>query len=305
MRTRLILFITLCGIIFSSCNTPDRVIDRNSSSSENSDGNTSESGTRSDGPVSFDGDVTVTPIILPIERREVTPVIGDYQEENENFDLDESYIINNEYDDEVFEVGGDENPIGGQSNRGMAVTPTVVSSGELKDAISIMGYNPFGGVTVLPGEAFHVDITLYNIGTTVWQTTYSVVNYSEINYGVKNTIPIPEPVGQNDTTIISVYIQAPSEMGHYTQNFYIQDAFGVPFGYFDYSFVVGDYSVVTAIPSQLPDWPTATPQGLADLCISSEGSKQTDCSSFCPQYHDSFPECYIDGELYIPADIFN
>lgn len=292
MRIRLILFVSLIGIIFSSCNTPDRVLDRNSAASEDS----SESGEQSNRAVSFDGDVTVTPIILPIERREVTPVMNEHTEEDEYFIPDEAF------DDEVYEPDADEIEMGSQSSRGMAVTPTVVSSGELKDAVSV--YNPSAGLTVLPGEAFHVDFTLSNIGTTVWQTTYSVINYSAVNYGVKNTIPLPEPVGQGDNTFISIYIQAPNEMGHYTQNFYIQDAFGVPFGYFDLSFNVGEYSVVTAIPSQLPDWPTATPMGLADLCISSEGSRKTDCSSFCPQYHDSFPECYIDGSLYVPSDIF-
>ena len=182
------------------------------------------------------------------------------------------------------------------------------SSSAMKDEMSVYSFAPASGSTVLPGEALHLDATLQNTGTTTWQTSYKIVDYSNNAMAVTKEYNLPNAVAPGGTVLISIYLAAPTTAGSYPENFYIQDAYGVQFGSFDYVLTVGDYSVITPIitytPSMTPtyysaDGITATPDSLAWMCVDRERSKLQDCKLFCETYPDTFPVCYYDGERYL------
>ena len=182
------------------------------------------------------------------------------------------------------------------------------SSSAMKDEMSVYSFSPASGSTVLPGEALHLDVTLQNTGTTTWQTSYKIVDYSNNAMAVTKEYNLPNAVAPGGTVLISIYLAAPTTAGSYPENFYIQDAYGVQFGSFDYVLTVGDYSVITPIitytPSMTPtyysaDGITATPDSLAWMCVDRERSKLQDCKAFCENYPDTFPVCYYDGERYL------
>ena len=188
--------------------------------------------------------------------------------------------------------------------------PTASSSDSsvMKDEMEVYSFAPASGSTVLPGEALHLDVTLKNTGTTTWQTSYKIVDYSNNAMAVTKEYNLPNAVAPGGTVLISIYLAAPTTAGSYPENFYIQDAYGVQFGSFDYVLTVGDYSVITPIitytPSMTPtyysaDGITATPDSLAWMCIDRERSKLQDCKLFCETYPDTFPVCYYDGERYL------
>lgn len=289
MKKPILLFCLLLLLGLSACrNLPGRESSNQVDGGEDSSEELmiiNEHADQSSEPVSFSSEMTVTPIILPIEKRGTTQAV--YLGE-----ADDSF------EDEFFE----------ESKQGEAET-SAVPSNAMRDEMKVVSFSPYSGTTVLPGEPFHLDVMLSNTGTTVWQTSYKIINYSNISYGVTNTINLPAPVGPNDTTVISIYLTAPSNLGSYNQNFMIQDAYGVKFGYFDYEFTVGDHSLVTAIPTLTATeagayWSnegyTATPDSLVWMCQDPKRSTKTDCKQFCELYVDKYPECYVNGEIYIP-----
>ncbi len=194
----------------------------------------------------------------------------------------------------------------------ITAVPTASSLGSdssaMKDEMSVYSFAPASGSTVLPGEALHLDVTLQNTGTTTWQTSYKIVDYSNNAMAVTKEYNLPNAVAPGGTVLISIYLAAPTTAGSYPENFYIQDAYGVQFGSFDYVLTVGEYSVITPIvtytPSMTPtyysaDGITATPDSLAWMCVDRERSKLQDCKLFCETYPDTFPVCYYDGERYL------
>ncbi len=192
----------------------------------------------------------------------------------------------------------------------ITAVPTAASSASsvMKDEMSVYSFAPVSGTTVLPGEALHLDVTLKNTGTTTWQTSYKIVDYSNNAMAVTKEYNLPNAVAPGGTVLVSIYLAAPKTVGSYPENFYIQDAYGVKFGSFDYVLTVGDYSAVTPIitytPSMTPtyysaDGITATPDTLAWMCVDRERSKLQDCLLFCQTYPDTFPVCYYDGERYL------
>lgn len=228
---------------------------------------------------------TVTPVILNIEKTgEAGSVIV-----RSDFVYEEPAVV-----EEVYQQVPQQLP---------------AAPGGLTDAMEVYSYNPMNGSTVLPGQAIHLDITLKNTGTTTWQTSYKVVDYSNMSMAVTKEYNLPYPVAPGGTVLLSVYLAAPSGQGSYPENFQIQDSYGVVFGKFDYILTVGDFSVASPIPTLTatitptyysPDGITATPDSLAWMCIDRERSKLQDCYSFCVEYshREEFKNCYYDGNLY-------
>ena len=179
----------------------------------------------------------------------------------------------------------------------------------MRDEMELVSFNPRNNSTVLPGQSLHLDISLKNTGTTTWQTNYKLTDVSASPMAITKEYLLPYPVAPGGTVLISVYMAAPSALGNYVENFQIKDAYGVVFGQFEYYLAVGDFSVVTAIPTLTatitptyysPDGITATPDSLIWMCIDRERSKLQDCYSFCVEFSDreEFKYCYYDGELY-------
>ncbi len=186
--------------------------------------------------------------------------------------------------------------------------PTALPGG-LKDEMTVYRFAPVSGAVVLPGQALHLDITLQNTGTTVWQTSYKIVDYSNDPMTVQREYNLPRAVAPGETVLVSVYMTAPSYMGSYPANFSIKDAYGVVFGNFDYLLTVGEFSSITEIPTLTatitptyysPLGITATPDSLAWMCIDPERSLLQDCYQFCVEYSDreEFQYCFYDGVRY-------
>ena len=114
----------------------------------------------------------------------------------------------------------------GESEYGYDVATPVPTAlpGGLRDEMTLYRYAPVSGSVVLPGQALHMDVTLQNTGTTVWQTSYKVVDYSESPMTVQREYNLPRAVAPGDTVLISIYMTAPSYIGSYPANFRIQDA---------------------------------------------------------------------------------
>ena len=225
---------------------------------------------------------TVTPIVLSVQKK----------------GTEGSLIVREETTEDTSEV------------QYTTAVPTASSaqSSVMKDEMEVYSFAPASGSTVLPGEALHLDVTLKNTGTTTWQTSYKIVDYSNNAMAVTKEYNLPNAVAPGGTVLISIYLAAPTTTGSYPENFYIQDAYGVQFGSFDYVLTVGEYSVITPIitytPSMTPTYYsaegiTATPDSLAWMCIDRERSKLQDCKLFCETYPDTFPVCYYDGERYL------
>ena len=181
--------------------------------------------------------------------------------------------------------------------------------GAMKDEMELVSFNPRNNSTVLPGQSLHLDISLKNTGTTTWQTNYKLTDVSASPMAITKEYLLPYPVAPGGTVLLSVYMAAPSALGNYVEIFQIKDAYGAVFGQFEYYLAVGDFSVVTAIPTLTatitptyysPDGITATPDSLAWMCIDPERSKLQDCYSFCVEYshREEFRFCFYDGELY-------
>ena len=180
--------------------------------------------------------------------------------------------------------------------------PTALPGG-LRDEMALYRYAPVSGSVVLPGQALHLDVTLQNTGTTVWQTSYKVVDYSDDPMTVQREYNLPRAVAPGDTVLISIYMTAPSYTGSFPANFRIQDAYGVVFGTFDYLLTVGEFSSITEIPTLTatitptyysPLGITATPDSLAWMCIDPERSKLQDCYQVCVEYshREEFHFCF-------------
>ncbi len=292
MRNRIILFSTalIVLLILSACaNTPGKSVQiyyetQTAEAGSNTTGG-EQSSSSQDRSVSLAESIdgpTVTPIVLSVVKKgsEGSMII------REESTADTSEIV---YITEV---------------------PTASSSGTsgMKDEMKVYSFAPASGSTVLPGEALHLDVTLQNTGTTTWQTSYKIVDYSNNAMAVTKEYNLPNAVAPGGTVLISIYLAAPTTAGSYPENFYIQDAYGVQFGSFDYVLTVGEYSVITPIvtytPSMTPtyysaDGITATPDSLAWMCVDRERSKLQDCKLFCETYPDTFPVCYYDGERYL------
>lgn len=190
--------------------------------------------------------------------------------------------------------------------------PTAVpgnNNGGLYDQMEVAYFSPMNNVSVLPSQAFHLDVTIRNAGTTTWQTSYKVVDVSEMSMTVQKSYNLPYAVAPGGTAVLSIYIAPPSVIGAYVANFQIQDAYGAVFGRFEYSFYVSDVSYITEIPTLTatitptyysPYGITATPDSLAWMCIDPERSKLQDCYSFCVEYshREEFKYCFYDGQRY-------
>lgn len=235
---------------------------------------------------------TVTPIVLGVEKR------------------GEQAAMISRPDEPAVDYTGGGMVINGQT---YSEVPTAVPGssniGGLRDAMEVVSYNPVNGAVLLPGQAIHLDITLRNTGTTTWQTTYKVVDYSNIPMAVTKEYNLPYPVAPGGTALLSIYMAAPDKLGSYPENFRIQDAYGNAFGNFDYILTVGDFSYATPIATLTAtitptyysaEGITATPDSLAWMCIDPERSRLQDCYSFCVEYgsREEFKYCFYDGVRY-------
>ncbi len=240
---------------------------------------------------------TVTPIIFfPEKRGETAPMI--MREPVDQISRDPSAFTSNEP--------------GGYTQISTPF-PTAIPGNmqaAMRDEMELVSYNPRNNSTVLPGQSLHLDISLRNTGTTTWQTNYKVSDVSASPMAITKEYTLPYPVAPGGTVLISVYMAAPSALGNYAESFQIKDSYGVVFGQFEYYLAVGDFSVVTAIPTLTatitptyysPDGITATPDSLAWMCIDPERSKLQDCYSFCVEFSDrkEFEYCFYDGERYL------
>lgn len=295
---RVLLILFAAALLVSCRNLPTRVppeaqnqpSEGAPSRNEEDEGGSVQPGARQ--PVSYtwtepEPGPTVTPIILSVERK------GD---EGSMIVRSDSEGIGEEYYDDF---GTDTS----------SYTPGIMPEGGLKDDMELYSFNPFIGSIVLPSQALHLDIQLKNTGTTTWQTTYKIVDYSEQPMAAQKEFNLPRAVAPGDTVVISVYMTAPAAQGSYPENFWIEDAYGVIFGRFDYALTVGTFSSVTDIPTLPPtvtptyysaDGITATPDTLAWMCIDPERSKLQDCYQFCVEYSDreEFKFCFYDGVRY-------
>ena len=239
---------------------------------------------------------TVTPIVLPIEKiGEQAPMI--IREVNDTIIRDNNFDNNNQ----------------GYYEQVSTPVPTAIQGmmqNGLYDGLEAVGFNPRRGSTVLPGQSLHLDVTLKNTGTTTWQTNYKISDISASPMAVTREYNLPYPVAPGGTVLLSIYLAAPDNLGNYVESFEIKDAYGVVFGNFDYGLTVGDFSVITAIPTLTAtitptyysaDGITATPDSLAWMCIDPERSKLQDCYSFCVEYSDreEFRYCFYDGVRYV------
>ena len=291
MRNKIILFSTALVVllVLSACaNTPGKSVQvyyetqtAESSVESVSGGQTSQE--RSSGLADSINGPTVTPIVLSVQKK----------------GTEGSMIVREETTEDPSEI---------QYITEVPTAAPAASSSAMKDEMSVYSFAPASGSTVLPGEALHMDVTLQNTGTTTWQTSYKIIDYSNNAMAVTKEYNLPMAVAPGGTVLISIYLAAPTTAGSYPENFYIQDAYGVQFGSFDYVLTVGDYSVITPIitytPSMTPtyysaDGITATPDSLAWMCVDRERSKLQDCKAFCENYPDTFPVCYYDGERYL------
>ncbi len=291
MRNKIILFSTalIVLLILSACaNTPGKSVKvyyetQTAEADVNTTGAEQSSQERS-APLadSIDGP-TVTPIVLSVVKK----------------GSEGSMIVREDTAEDTSEI---------QYITAVPTAAPAAGSSAMKDEMSVYSFAPASGSTVLPGEALHLDVTLKNTGTTTWQTSYKIIDYSNNAMAVTKEYNLPNAVAPGGTVLISIYLAAPTTAGSYPENFYIQDAYGVKFGEFDYVLTVGEYSVITPIitytPSMTPtyysaDGITATPDSLAWMCVDRERSKLQDCKLFCETYPDTFPVCYYDGERYL------
>ena len=291
MRNKIILFSTalIILLLLSACaNTPGQSVkvyyETQTAEADDSQTSGEQSAQGSSGGLTanFDGP-TVTPIVLSIEKK----------------GTEGSMIVREDTVEDTTEI---------QYITAVPTAAPAASSSAMKDEMSVYSFAPASGSTVLPGEALHMDVTLKNTGTTTWQTSYKIIDYSNNAMAVTKEYNLPNAVAPGGTVLISIYLAAPTTAGSYPENFYIQDAYGVQFGSFDYVLTVGEYSVITPIvtytPSMTPtyysaDGITATPDSLAWMCVDRERSKLQDCKLFCETYPDTFPVCYYDGERYL------
>ena len=291
MRNKIILFSTalIVLLILSACaNTPGKSVQvyyetQTAESSVESVSGGQTSLERSSGLADSINGPTVTPIVLSIQKK----------------GTEGSMIVREDTVEDTSEI---------QYITAVPTASSAESSSVMKDEMSVYSFAPASGTTVLPGEALHLDVTLQNTGTTTWQTSYKIIDYSNNAMAVTKEYNLPMAVAPGGTVLISIYLAAPTTAGSYPENFYIQDAYGVQFGSFDYVLTVGDHSVITPIitytPSMTPtyysaDGITATPDSLAWMCVDRERSKLQDCKLFCETYPDTFPVCYYDGERYL------
>ncbi len=240
---------------------------------------------------------TVTPIVLgPEKRGEAAPMI--IREPVEQISRDPSSYTSNS--------------MGGYPEISTPVPTAIqgVVQSAMRDEMELVSFNPRNNSTVLPGQSLHLDISLKNTGTTTWQTSYKVTDVSASPMAITKEYSLPYPVAPGGTVLISVYMAAPSPLGNYVENFQIKDSYGAVFGQFEYYLTVGDFSVVTAIPTLTatitptyysPEGITATPDSLNWMCIDPERSKLQDCYSFCVEFSDreEFKYCYYNGERYL------
>ena len=235
---------------------------------------------------------TVTPIVLGVEKRgkegaiiERTPYI-----ENSESNFDTTVIQNSQNYEPI------SNPY---------VMPAAMT-----DEMELVYYNPANGSFVLPGQSFHLDMTLKNTGTTTWQTNYKIIDISANPMAIQKEANLPYAVAPGGNATLSIYMVAPSSLGNFVENFQIVDSYGVVFGSFDYILSVGDHSYITEIPTLTPsitptyysaEGITATPDSLAWMCIDPERSRLQDCYSFCVEYsdRDEFRYCFYDGQRYL------
>lgn len=251
---------------------------------------------------------TVTPIVLMIEKRGEEGAMIIRSDDYSETEYDPDYEYEYESDSAPY------NPVESQSSSGAQNLPAIptaanYSSGALKDEMEVARFAPFSGSVVLPNQALHLDITLRNSGTTTWQESYKVVDYSNMAMTVQHEYNLPYAVAPGNTVLLSVYMKAPQNMGSYPANFQIQDSYGVVFGQFEYILTVGAFSSITEIPTLTPsvtptyysaDGITATPDSLAWMCIDPERSKRQDCYQFCVEYshREEFKYCFYNGERY-------
>ena len=179
----------------------------------------------------------------------------------------------------------------------------------MKDDMEVVGFKPVNNAIVLPNQALHLDVTLRNTGTTTWMTDYRVVDISAQPMTIDRVWYMPYMVGPGDSGMLSIYMAAPQELGSYTASFRIEDAYGAAFGTFEYTLTVGAFSSVTDIPTLTAtvtptyysaEGITATPDELWWMCTDLERSKLQDCYSFCVEYSDrpEFRNCFYDGIRY-------
>lgn len=87
------------------------------------------------------------------------------------------------------------------------------------------------------GDQFTMSWTIQNVGTTTWDTTYTVRLYGGDRFGVKD-FNIPSTVKPQQTVKLSAEMTAPSNAGQYTGIWVLTNTTGVNFGYFTFALEV-------------------------------------------------------------------
>jgi hypothetical protein len=101
---------------------------------------------------------------------------------------------------------------------------------------SLVGENPPDKTILTPGQYFWKTWTLQNTGTCIWTTAYQLVFWSGERLGSSLSYTLPNDVAPNETTDISIYLQAPVNGGEFTGFWRIKTPWESNFG-------VGQYDV--------------------------------------------------------------
>jgi hypothetical protein len=122
-----------------------------------------------------------------------------------------------------------------------AITPTntqaAISAPADPDCVkaTLVSENPPDKVQLNSGEYFWKTWTIQNVGTCTWTTAYKLVFTSGDRLGSSISYALPDDVAPNETTDISIYLQAPETEGTFTGYWRIETPWGGSFGVGQYS----------------------------------------------------------------------
>ncbi len=111
------------------------------------------------------------------------------------------------------------------------------ASGTAADKYQYVTQNLPDGYQVRPNISVTISWTVKNIGTTAWDTNYSLRFFAGPK--VKNTyVAFPKAVSANTSTILSVTFTTPAEPGDYDLWYKMTNALSQNFGDVDFKFTV-------------------------------------------------------------------
>ena len=112
---------------------------------------------------------------------------------------------------------------------------------------SLVGENPPDKTILTPGQYFWKTWSLQNIGTCTWTTSYQLVFWSGDRLGSSISYALPDDVAPNETTEISIYLQAPDAGGTFTGFWRIKTPWASNFGVGQYDVPISTSIVVGSI----------------------------------------------------------